>query len=726
MKMKLSVVVMLAGAVAYGDGSVVTNGSEVVIEATSGTFTVTDAYGPEITKVTKAGAATLEYVPTSPSTYGQLVVEAGQLRVKSADALGAGDVSLKYSSVGTSLMVPEVDLTIANKVRFGTEATVAAFSTAGRNPVLTLQSIGSLNDAHKRNVRVGRGNGGATRICLQLTQPNSEAIDALQVKGTTSVLFDGGTVKMAREAASPFVADLDPAYPKTYAVTPAGVTLEAQEGADVALGVAPTYRFAPVTNVVETYEPTNNSFESGATDWSYTHPTYSSEYSGVKENGSGFDTDGATAYTTTHGSNYYHLRRASTLTRSLTIPTDGLWRVTYENGSRPAEYYSTGIATTVKVDQVTVHVDPAITFAQKHPFRRVEASPVFLTAGEHTLSLTTGDNKIGGGGINLDWFVLERVTIDEVSQGLTKTGAGRLALTALTANVPVTASAGDLVFEGATLSSNAVTVSTGATLTLRSANLAAGASVSVAAGGTLALSDATGNAVANGSFEADKLKGSDMQRSAPTGWSGADTGVQRNGGEVSGDGPTTPYGLNTAVLRKDTALTQTLAGLPAGDYRVTFVQSYRKDTATATFQSHKLQTVLKIDGNAVVTAGPLETPDYDYTRVAAFVNIASSGDHVLKLETTGNTSVAGAMVFVDDVRVERVTGFAEVTEGEIRMVSGSTLRLDNCEPISVRRFLVDGVPVNGNRSALRRAGISVIGEGAIKVGNSAGMVLIFR
>jgi len=718
---------LLVGTSAWADGTVTTNGTEVTVAATTGTFTLKDAYPASITKLTKTGAGVLEYFPTEPSSHGEIVVQAGQLRVKSSNALGRGDISLKYNENASSLMVPDNDLTIPNKVRFGTGATVAAYGTTS-NPCLTLQSVGSLNEAPNRGIRIGRTGGGATQIKLNLVGENSEAIDRINVQGKTELTFDGGMVKMAREASSPFVADLDSAYDKSYRVSPNGLTVDAAAGADVALGISPTYAFNAITSVVATAEAQNYSFESDSTGWSYTHATYTQEYSGVKANGEAFDTDGATAYTTSDGTHYYHLRRASTLTGSVTLPADGLWRLIYKNGSRPAGYYSTGIATTVAIDGTEVFVDPAITFAEKHPFRRVETPVLSLAAGAHTIALTTTDNSIGGGGINLDAFVMERVEITPVSAGLSKTGAGRLTLTGITEGVPVAVSAGALAFEGAALTNTTVTVANGATLALKAGSLAADAKVDVAAGGTLVLTDAMENRVTNGSFEADG-KQDFLRDTAPKDWTytggtGAGAGVQGNGGTVSKSGPTTDFGAHTAYLRNATQLKQTLKSLPAGDYRVSFVQSCRKDATENQFMSHKIRTALKVDGTEVVTAGPFETPNYDYVRVSAWVTL-TAGNHDLSLETTGDTSREGAMVFVDDVRVEHKVGFGELV-GEIRMASGSTLRLENKDKITISKLLVGGKEVRGGRSQLTAAGIAVEGDGKVTAGGSLGLVVLVR
>jgi len=320
--------------------------------------------------------------------------------------------------------------------------------------------------------------------------------------------------------------------------------------------------------------------------------------------------------------------------------------------------------------------------------------------------------------------VMERVEITPVSAGLAKTGAGRLTLTGITEGVPVAVSAGTLAFEGAALTGATVTVANGATLALKAGSLAADTKVDVAAGGTLVLTDAMENRATNSSFEADGKQS--FTRTAPTGWTatGTGSGVQGNGGTVSADGPTTDFGAHTVYLRNTTQLKQTLKGLSAGDYHVSFVQSCRKDATPNQYMSHTIRTALKIDGTEVVAAGPFDTANYDYTRVSAWVTL-SAGDHELSLETTGDTTISGAMVFIDDVRVERKVGFGALA-GEVRMVSGSVLRLENKDKVEVERFLVNGVEVKGGRLRLSAAGINLEGDGRIAAGGFQGFVLVVR
>ena len=80
---------------------------------------------------------------------------------------------------------------------------------------------------------------------------------------------------------------------------------------------------------------------------------------------------------------------------------------------------------------------------------------------------------------------------------------------------------------------------------------------------------------------------------------------------------------------------------------------------------------------------------------------------------------------IDDARVERKVGFGAL-DGEVRMASGSVLRLENKDKLAIRRFFVDGIEVKGGRSRLAAAGVSLEGDGKIAVGGFSGLVVIFR
>ncbi|HNX04985.1 MAG TPA: hypothetical protein PKI32_05760, partial [Opitutales bacterium] len=104
-----------------------------------------------------------------------------------------------------------------------------------------------------------------------------------------------------------------------------------------------------------------------------------------------------------------------------------------------------------------------------------------------------------------------------------------------------------------------------------------------------------------------------------------------------------------------------------------------------------------------------------------------AGEHTITF-TTGatETSGSGEMVFIDDVSVRLKSAEAVQSEGEIRMASGSTLQLDNSDPVNIKYFYVGGVKINGRRSAIADAGVTVTGSGMITVGVPRGFTLSIR
>jgi len=721
-----------------GSNSVTTNGTEVTIttEDSSAVLRVSDVYGPEITKLIKDGAHVAEYYPSEPATYGALEIQRGQFRVKRADQLGAGDVTLLSSGV---LMIDGADVTVPSKVWFnGTDGYVSAFNS--NDACIGLTSVGSTNAEGSRSVIAGRTGLGYSKVRFSLTGADNEAMDRLLIQGKTDVSFDGGTVKVASTALKPFVQDRnknDPACPKAYSVGLHGVTVDVAGIADVPFGPVLTFvQPLTVTNLVETYLPSNHSFEDGKTDWTLTNNTKpaSVEYSSVQANGAAFDTgmngDVKVEFTTTNGTHYAMVRRTCSLSRSVDLPTAGLWRLCFEVGCRPIGSYSLFMTTTVKIDGETVLTIPELTqHGQKHTFQRVETPLIDLAKGTHTLSVELNDNDQGSGSLNFDCFVFDRFEEVTYSPSITKAGAGLLTMEDQPVTVPLSVDGGTLNLKRPSLANAETTVEDGATLVLEMPTLAQGAVVSVAAGGRLELTDMADTVIKNGSFEGPAV--GNYSGENPDNWSRSLTdstgtyqnqngaGYQHNGGTMCGIEDTS-YGVQTAYLRNYTKLEQALTDVLAGIYRLTFIQSVRKD-----YEGHKMRTSVKIDGNEVFAVDPVATANYPFSRFTTEITL-TAGDHTLSFDTTGNTTQQGAIVLIDDVRLERVEDIGEVEAGEIRMASGSTLVLDNAHPIAVKRFLVDGHEVKGKRRALEQAGITVEGDGVIRVGEPFGMVIILR
>lgn len=584
-------------------------------------------------------------------------------------------------------------------------------------------------------MKLGRTGSGYCKVGLSLTGAESEPLDRILTQGATDVTMDGGTIKIAAEAQSPFFQDDNKgAYAKNYAVTPAGVTMEVVGGAKVELGINPVFRSTTETVVAETYVPSNNSFENGETDWSYTSRNEFGEYSGIYTNGSAFDTDGETAYTTTNGTHYLMLRRAADLTRKVNLPSAGKWRLTYEVGSRPSGGYSLDMTTDVKIDGTTIYTHPGFpAHADRHTFRRVETPVVELAAGEHTLTLSQRDSGRGSGSQNYDFFVFERMEDVTHVATLKKTGAGTLVVGDLSVgNLAV--SEGTLAVKDGTLQDMSVTVSDG-TLEAIGMQLSDETSVTVSANGTLAFSACDGmNLLSNGRFEADgnSVRDATKKGTISGGWTfetmtetdlnGSGSGLQGNGGNVSANGPTTPdsAGPMTAYLREDSRVRQTFRVARTGKCRLSFLKSCR-----SVLYSSTMPLSVKIDGKQVLSSN--SSTGGEYTAFSVDVEL-TEGEHTLAFETAEpSTRVsAGAMVFIDDVMLQALTVQPELSAGVVRMTRGAKLRLDNEEKVVIGNFFVDGNRINGRKAEIESAGVTVIGNGQIRVGDVPGMVVIVR
>ena len=319
---------------------------------------------------------------------------------------------------------------------------------------------------------------------------------------------------------------------------------------------------------------------------------------------------------------------------------------------------------------------------------------------------------------------------------MAKTGDGRLRMESMTCNPGAVFAVedGSLALSCNSFGATA-NVADGATLEMLP-SLLSGSTVNVASGGTLAVADVGDNLVENGDFEADAISGYSAMN--PSGWTRSLTddtgtynnlngdGVQKAGSALSENGPSSAeeWGPRTAYMRNYTKLEQAITIPETGLYRVSFAQSVRKDTYDGQYISHRMRTSMKIGGDEVLAVGPFDEANYDYTRFSAVVAL-EAGDTVLSFDTTG-TEVKrnGAMLFIDDVRVERFGAADDISNGSVNLASGAVLSLSNENRMRVRNFFVDGNAVTGGKSAIEAAGVTVVGSGRIVVGAPAGMTII--
>ena len=655
---------------------------------------------------------------------GGVVVTKSQLRYGSSGSIGPGTVTVLGNATlfNDDVAAPDVKFIQSDQSFMGSTG-----------PRLTIKGVGVTADNVARKFGIGRSNDYSCKITLALTDPESEGIGQYVVRGGgMDLTFDGGTVKASPKTADVFFNATGNMKPVAR-VTNSGVTFDTA-GADTELGLSLTFDGPKaITNVVETVEPQNCSFETGSlANWSIDKGEQPGETSGVYANGSAFTNDGGgnamPDYYTTNGTKFAVVRRGHTMSQTVNLPSAGLWRVVYERGCRPNNSYQSHPRTVT----VSLGGQSTISPAQStmYPFRREETALFALEAGAQVLSFSVDP---GGGqnvGVFFDAIRLERCELTPVPVGpLVKTGVGSLAITNLVTDGLVAVSNGTLTVRQTTLDGTPVEVAAGGTLELYATTLT-NATVNVASGGMLRLRDGDGrNFVVNGSFEDNLFSGVTFlaygQNGGPRGWTmsydvNSDIpGIQVNGSGMSTRGPDTEYGCTTAYLRQQARLQQTVTVPVAGTYEVSFMHASRFG-----YNSYTIPLTCLIDGVAVASNGT-RTANYGFERSTTRVDL-TAGEHTLMF-STGSSSVLYAALFIDDVRLMPVEGTNALDGNALAFASGATLDLQNAEPVYIADGVtVDGRVVKGTANTLRRAGVAVTGSGTIQIGPPQGTVILFR
>ena len=285
----------------------------------------------------KDGDSVLYLYNANNNFAGGIFQTMSQMRICTSGAAGPGAVTM----LGTSTVFNH-DEPIAPDVKFIQDGNNNLLGSIG--PMLTIKSVGATANNAARVFRIGRSNANSCAITLALTDPESEGIGQYVFVGSSAKFsFDGGVVKASPKTKDLFFTTAGGATPVAR-VTNSGVTFDTA-GANTELGL--TLQFdaaAAVTNVLETVEPQNWSFETGSFSpyWSL-NAGEANESSTVQNNTSAFMNDLAgthvEAFCTTNGTRFAVLRRYGSITQTVTLPTAGLWRVAYERGCRPNTGY---------------------------------------------------------------------------------------------------------------------------------------------------------------------------------------------------------------------------------------------------------------------------------------------------------------------------------------------------------------------------------------------------
>ncbi len=717
----------MAASVSAAVPTVTTNGQQVVV---TGSGTLTEPFlAPAVDTVKFNGSGAITYSPITPSTYaGGTEIVQSQVKVQAEhnEAFGTGAIALG-TEAKAALLAWDRDLVFDNKIVFGQNNTYVAgyteYSTVGRGKI-TLKSVGTPADAAAHAIRIGReGANSQSRAVLALTGADSEAISEVRLSGSVELTLDGGTLRARSDAKSPFFSQFV-AGESAVTVTKRGFAMEVVEGGAVELGQPLLFEYGERTNVVETLTPDNHTFENGSTGWTITPGL--DDRTGVLTATSSDPFSSNGAYPPPGDDlHYVMLRRAAKVSRTIQFPTAGYWRVVYWRGGRLN--YSNDMKVTVTLGDVVLQELPGRAECE---FAEQQTEPAQFEAGQDYL-LTIAASESGGNAhsVNVDCISFERVEVENFTGPLTKTGGGTWELRQqdlLSGELKVDAGQvrlGDLTVDGGT----AIQVASGAELKTRNVMLAEASSVTVAAGGTWCLADTDESILVNGDFEQQQYN---FQAVTPTGWTltrevtprNEGSGLVHVGDAVLG-GMLPAEGNEAAYLRELTTLSQvfTVPESEAGNYRLSFARASRGGG----YPSQAMPVEVYVDGE-LVGSSPGQAAGAQLFERYAFEVELTGGEHTLSLRVgTVDKPIQGQMVFVDDVRLNRITPMGEVTSA-VALNAGATLRLENACPCRLLNLTVDGEPVAGGAAELRARGIAVTGSGSLRVGPRGGMVIILR
>ena len=659
---------------------------------------------------------------------GGIISDGYTLKIQHPNVLGTGPILLtnNYSCLYGDSYSSLARIDVPNRVVFDTINSWAAGENA---KPLILHNVGVTDKNSAKVVALGRTGTSQATVTLALDGADNDPIGYFILRGKLALTLDGGTIRAA--AAEGTRALFQTANQATPVITVLNTPLKVDvaDGGDVWFGVPqPTYsKTHVVTNVVDEYKPDNWSFEDGRTGgWTISTGD-------VYENGAAFDSNGT--YPTTNGTKYAMVRHDNTISRSVTLPSAGLWKVVFEQGCRGGDY-SIGITATVTIDGSTVMDIPGPT--APYGFQEFRSEALQLTAGSHTFQIALGSGTTSSanqhGSLNFDAIRFERIEVTTPGFSLAKTGKGSLTLTgndfpSATSDLPIEVEDGVLELSGAALSGNSITVASGGELAF-SGVAATNTTVAVASGGIVSFGATGKNLVVNGGFETPTiatygykwLSECKWTLSPSSGDNSVRAGIQHNGSDMSkfSTADQTPYGDQSLYLRTGTTAEQSISVPAAGDYVLSFWQAPRNYAS-----SNKLGLTVTIDDNEVVVNAGKDVR-YEPYRTSQVVSLAA-GSHTLKFACASGGE-SGSMVFVDDVSLKAVQSANDFSKSTLALASGSTVRLNEVGggKLVIGTVAVDGVEVRGGAAALRSKGVVVEGSGRIQCGGPLGLAVLIR
>lgn len=756
--MKLQVLLSLV-AVMWTGSSVLAEESSAFLVTTNGT-TVTalrtnDVENAQLTQsfpdgdivrkliLTRYNSTPCCFFPSEDSALPDGIdIELGQWRIRRAGALGTGSVKLGTASNPAQLVNDQGGvMDVTNKlIAANTESQILATSASH---YFILRSLGVANGV--AGPKIGRMSG-VSRMTLALTEESNDYLGNIFLMGALSPFaIDGGTIRIAANASSPFFSYVGRAEDKANArfeATEKPFTIDAKPGTDVSFGLPLDLQGRAVDEYIGL---PNGSFENGMTGWSYSNVPGS----GQSQSNPGVVANGNTTWlkagcNTQFGTNYRVMRCLSRLTSTDTFEISEAadnWYVSLyavprnQSGNNSHRIVLTVRLTNTSTKLVYTATLPALS-QSLDAFKKFTVGPYDLPAGNYTIELETS-----WPGADYDPSKWSAYAVDNIqmfrsvytANKVVKTGEGRVALDGVTAkNTQLEIKGGTLGLKQCSADGVTATVGEGGAFELGpEVARQNGLTVNVAEGGAFALNELAGQLVKNGSFEADGLHS--FEKWTPTSWTwtvvatnagnGNGSGLQQNGGTVTPSGPNTDYGQMTAYLRSSYRLSQTVQVPADGTYRFSFVRARRarNDYAWSTFH---LKASVSNDSKDLVYED-ISLSGTQYERFAQDVTL-KAGACTIAFETYGENVQNGPVAFIDDVSLSPVTAIGDVQDVTVNLSRGSLLRLENVNPVHIQNVTVDGTPVNGGRSALKAAGVTITGTGKFKVGDPQGMFLLVR
>ena len=758
----LALLASLMTSIAYADAAytVVTNDQgEVTVRATTPSGAEVDLAfrDPDVKSVTyeRNEGGSILLTGTEPSTYtGGTTVNVNQLRFRNPCAFGTGPVVLNCDGGAFLNFDWKEGVDLTNKVVYSAQEWAMGLGDYN----LTLHALGSTLSPTLGYL--GRASGSKCLISLALDSSENDPLDGIVLRGTQTMNIDGGIFKAKASAQPDYFTLNNPSIDSIKTkVSDKGFVIDVAEGGSTRFGIPLAIDNPPVvtTNMTVWGEPSNNSFENSSTGWTLKNGEITSGPAVVDNTGSTawiFEDTATVSYDrfrTKFGTKQLAVRGGNNVVSPPFVVTEsGEGYVTFWMTSRPSksgsDFNSDHLAvdvtlTAVKGSAQTVTLPGRPTnLSQTYGYLQYCIGPFSVVSGDYTITLKVAKGDATSKALFFDLVQFCDCSFTTNFTTVAKTGAGSLTFDDLDFSQGLLAvRAGELRFGDSRLTDMSAEVSAGATFAVGAAATFDNAVVKVPADATLRfVGPIETNLIRNPSFEEDEItEKAGYDDISPTGWTPkvVESNYQNsyqpyfcqvNGSTLSKTKPWTPAGNKTVALREKVCLKQSFTAARAGAYRIAFIYACRDWTPSTNLRLH---ACIDHGGEkiALTEDGGLVPSSEAYASFSTVVEL-TAGIHELRFDADGDdTEARGAVIMIDDVvAAECRTANTSFTGVRFDLASGSTLRLDNPERVTVDEFFVDGVRLSGGKSAIRKAGVTVVGNGSIHVGDAVGMTILLR